>query len=194
MKPIPFPTKPKKVPKESELTAEIPVETEVIPADNEPTNLTKEEPVETELNKEEPEPTEPDKEVPDESKMDKPLPADKPLENCVKIGDELIELKPTKLRYLRNKMASGYNVFKTYPLHEVLLVAAGRIDETRDGDQLLFDFLVAAFDDPFFVKTHYDDMTADDVEQVLKIFGRLNHIDDRENERKNREAQEQAKR
>ena len=64
------------------------------------------------------------------------------------------------------------------------------LDENRDADQLLYDFLVAAFDDHELVKEHYDDMDAELIEQVIKIFGRINLIEEKEEAvRKNKEAQ-----
>ena len=46
------------------------------------------------------------------------------------------------------------------------------------------------FDDGRLVKTHYDNMTAEDIEKILEIFGRVNHIDEKEEAaRKNRLAQ-----
>ncbi len=111
-------------------------------------------------------------------------------ENCVTIGENKIELKPTKLKYFRNKAASAYGLIKAIPLHELLTYQKGVIDEKRDADQLLFDFLVAAFDDMPFVRDHYDDFDADNIESVVKIFGRINHIDEKEEAaRKNKEAQ-----
>ena len=196
MKPIPFPTKPsaKKpeaanvssapIPEESKITKEDPVETSLVQANVVDTEMNKEEPVDTEMNRE----------VPEESELTKEPPQTIPIENCVKLGEELIEIKPTKLKYFRNKMASAYGVLKIVPLNELLTYGKGVIDEKRDADQLLFDFLVAVFDNSDIVRDHYEDMTAEDVEQIFKIFGRLNHIDEKEEQqRKNREAQAQAK-
>lgn len=187
MKPIPFPTKPDAKNPEMPNTNAGPV-----PKQSE---LEKEEPVATELNRSEPAQTELDKEMPTESKLDKEAPEVVPKENFVTIDGKEIEIKPTKLKYFRNKMASSYGVLKIVPLNELLTYGKGVIEDKRDADQLLFDFLVAVFDDPTFVQDHYDDMTADDVEKIFKIFGRLNHIDEKEEQqRKNREAQAQAKR
>ena len=122
-------------------------------------------------------------------------PSDVIEENCVTIGDKKIELKPTKLKYFRNKAASAYSIIKAIPLQELLTYGKGVLDPTRDADQLLYDFLVAAFDDKIFVRDHYDDLDADIIDQIVKIFGRINHIDEKEEAaRKNKEAQAQAKR
>ena len=64
-------------------------------------------------------------------------------------------------------------------------------DKAKEPDQLLFNFLVAVFDSSEFVRDNYDEMTADEVDRIVKIFGRINHIDEKEEAaRKNREAQE----
>ena len=133
--------------------------------------------------------------IPDASPQKEEKPSDVIEENCVTIGDTKIELKPTKLKYFRNKAASAYGIIKAVPLHELLTYGKGVIDENRDADQLLYDFLVAAFDDSVFVSNHYDDLDADVIDKIVKIFGRLNHIDEKEEAaRKNKEAQAQAKR
>lgn len=189
-KPIPFPTGPKAQPKETELMQEIPTETEQVAAIQEVSmpNITKpditpaaeETPGETPQLENTPEPSEPKNELP---------PTVDP-ENCIVLNGKAYEIKPTKLKYFRNKAASGYGVIKTVPIHELLTIGKGVVDNKRDADMLLFDFLIAAFDDPDFVRDNYDEMTADDVEKVVKIFGRLNHIDEKEEQvRKNREAQ-----
>lgn len=128
--------------------------------------------------------------IPDASPEKVEKPSDLLEENCVMIGDKKIEIKPTKLKYFRNKAASAYGVIKSIPLHELLTVGKGVLDESRDADQLLYDFLVAAFDDAVFVRDNYDELDADTIDRIVKIFGRINHIDEKEEAaRKNREAQ-----
>ena len=66
----------------------------------------------------------------------------------------------------------------------------GVLDEKRDADQLLYDFLVAVFDDPVIVRDNYNELDVDTLEKIIKIFGRLNHIDEKQEAiRKNKEAQ-----
>ena len=102
----------------------------------------------------------------------------------------MIEIKPTKLKYFRNKTTASYGYIKAIPLTEFLTYDKGVVDKTRDTDQMLYDFLVAVFDDSQFVRDNYDEMTADDIDRIIKIFGRINHIDEKEEAaRKNREAQ-----
>lgn len=138
--------------------------------------------------------SQPLEEIPEESPEKTDMPSDLNLENCVEIDGQQIEIKPTKLKYFRNKAASAYGIIKAVPIHKLLTYGKGDIDEQRDADQLLYDFLVSAFDDKEFVRSHYDEMNADQVEKILKIFGRLNHIDEKEEAaRKNMEAQAQQR-
>lgn len=201
MKPIPFPTgkninipeskpeevkvpiakiEPVQIPAGQELTKSSPTQSELLKQEPNASELNKEQPVESALNKEQPV----------QSELNKEMPLDVNIENCIEIDGNLYEIKPTKLKYFRNKMAGSYNVIKAIPLNEFLTYEKGVIDAEKDADQILFDFLVAVFDDADFVKDHYEDLTADDVEKVIKIFGRLNHIDEKEEKvRKNKEAQ-----
>jgi hypothetical protein len=108
------------------------------------------------------------------------------------IGTQKIEIKPTKLKYFRNKAASAYGIIKAVPLHELLTYDKGVLDERRSADELLYDFLVAVFDDQTLVRDHYDDLDAETIDQIVKIFGRINHVDEKEEAaRKNKEAQAQ---
>lgn len=187
---IPLPSRQKPAPENTDLNREQPAESnilEMIPNVS-PANTT--EPDISPKLEEIPPESPPNDTQPDNPALDKEMPSNVNKENCVTIDGQLIELKPTKLKYFRNKAASGYGVIKSVPIQEFLTIQKGVIDEKRDADQVMFDFLVSAFDDSAFVRTHYDDMTADDVEQVVKIFGRLNHIDEKEEQiRKNKEAQ-----
>ena len=128
--------------------------------------------------------------IPSETELNKAQPSEYPPDNTLEVDGETVEIKPTKLKYFRNKTASSYNLLKAIPIDEFLTYDKGIIDPNRDADQILFDFLIAVFDDADFVKAHYDNMTAGDIEKVLAIFGRLNGIDEKqEKARKNREAQ-----
>ena len=132
--------------------------------------------------------------TPDASPEKTEMPSDFLEENCVMVGGKKIEIKPTKLKYFRNKAASAYGIIKAVPLHELLTYGKGLLDESRDADQLLYDFLVAAFDDSTFVRDNYDELDADTIEKIVKIFGRINHIDEKEEAaRKNKEAQAQKR-
>ena len=152
-------------------------------------------PIETKQVETKPKESKPLEETPEASPEKEEKPSDQLEENCVIVGGQKIELKPTKLKYFRNKAASAYSIIKAVPIHELMTYGKGVLDENRDADQLLYDFLVAAFDDKEFVRDNYDDLDADTIDRICKIFGRLNHIDEKEEQaRKNREAQAQAKR
>ena len=130
------------------------------------------------------------KEIPDPSELSKAMPQIEHEENCIMLGDRKVEIKATKLKYFRNRTASIYSALKLVPLNEFLAYDKGVFDKDRDSDQILFDFLIAVFDDGRLVKAHYDNMTSEDIEKILEIFGRVNHIDEKEEAaRKNREAQ-----
>ena len=130
------------------------------------------------------------KEVPMSTELSKVIPPKYKPENCIKMSGEPMEIKPTKLKYFRNKSASIYSVLKVVPLNEFLAYEKGVFDKERSSDQILFDFLVAVFDNEEIVRANYDDLTAEDIEKILEIFGRINHINEKEEAaRKNREAQ-----
>ena len=179
---IPIPTKANEnMPPSTEVKEAVPVETQ--PSETKPkeTTLVKEIPVFARPKEEEPVETPPKEEMPSPFIE----------ENCVTIAGHKIEIKPTKLSYFRNKTATTYGLLKKYPLTELFnITQPGILDEKRDGDQIIYDFLVASLDDKDFVRDHYNEMEADQVEQIVRIVGRLNHTDEKEEaERKNREAQ-----
>ena len=190
MKPIPFETKPKAIPEETEKKEGLPEEMAQI--EKEMQGLQEVEiPEESKEKEEKPKGSTFLGEIPVESILKDTKPSDNIESNCVVVDGQKIEIKPTKLKYFRNKAASGYAIIKAVPLPELLTYEKGVIDKERDADQLLYDFLVAVFDDSTFVRSHYDEFDADLIDKVCKIFGRVNHIDEKEEaaRRKNREAQ-----
>ncbi len=152
------------------------------------TALDKNLPEETKLNKEMPEGKVLNKEMPEGKALDKPMPPEVNPDNVVVIGGKEIEIKSTKIKYQRNGTATAYRILDLYPLPDILSMDAGVLDAKRDGDQIVFDFLVAVFDDSKLVARYYDTMTADDIDRCVKIFKRLNHIDEKEEAAKNRQA------
>lgn len=128
--------------------------------------------------------------LPEKASEDREMTREVNEENIVTINDKRIEIKPTKLKYFRNRTASIFSVLKIVPLNEFLAYDKGVFDKDRDSDQILYDFLVAVFDDERLVRNIYNEMTSEDIEKVLEIFGRINHINDKEEAaRKNRAAQ-----
>lgn len=76
-----------------------------------------------------------------------------------------------------------------YSLPEILAMDKEAIgDEERDGDKCVFDWLIAVTDDPEMIKENYDSLDSEVIEKMLLIFKRLNHIDEKEEKRKNLQA------
>ena len=125
------------------------------------------------------------KELPEAQQPDKALPHVGSPENSIVIGDRLIEIKPTKLRYQRNRTAAFYKMLELYPLADILAMEAGAFGDDRDGDKAVMDWLIAVFDDEALVLEHYDSMDTGTVEQLLEIFRRVNRIDEKEQKQKN---------
>ena len=148
----------------------------------------KELPEATQTNKELPKENTEQKDLPEAKPLDKAMPPEVNHENIVTLGGEQIEIKPTKIKYQRNRTAAAYRILDLYPLADVLAMDKGIIDPERDGDAVVFDFLVAVFDDAKIVTKYYDSMTSEDVDRIVKIFKRLNHIDEKEEAAKNRAA------
>lgn len=189
-RPIPFPTKKKPAPPGIDVTPESPVETKPNETEINPTSEPLEKPTEKPIKEEIPKESQLNTRELEATSEKSEMPSDYIKENCVEIDGKIIEIKPTKVAYFRNKAASTYNIMKNVPLTELFGIKKGVLDESRDGDQIVYDFLVAAFDDKEFVRDKYNDLTADQIEQVVQIFGRLNHIEEKyESQRKNREAQ-----
>lgn len=155
-------------------------------------------PQEAELNKELPQESDLDKKLPESATLDKQLPPVVNPENVIRLGDQDIEIKATKLLYQRNRTATAYRILDVYPLPDVLAMEKGVLDPERDGDAIVFDFLTAVFDNTDgparptetaeFLRKYYDSMTSEDIDRAVKIFKRLNHIEDKEEAAKNRAA------
>ena len=129
-------------------------------------------------------------ETPKESEEKEEKPSGMIDENCVVVNGKIYEIKPTKFKYFRNKAAAGYNAIKKIPIQEFLTYPKGVFDDTRDADHILFDFLVATFDDVSLVRDNYNNFDTEILDRIIKIFGRINHIDEKEEAtRKNMEAQ-----
>lgn len=87
-------------------------------------------------------------------------------------------------------MTTAYRILDLYPLPDILAMEKGVLDPKKDGDSMVFDFLTAVFDDGKFVSQHYDNMDSETIDRAVKIFKRLNHIEDKEEASKNRAAKE----
>lgn len=106
-------------------------------------------------------------------------------ENSVKIGDKMIEIKPTKLKYQRNRTALFYKMLAMLPLPDILAMEAGSFGDERDGDKCVMDFLIAATDDEQLILDNYDEMDTGTIETILTIYRRVNKIDEKEAKQKN---------
>ena len=178
------------MPAETVVNPEQPLETAVVTEEPEAAEVIEEQPEVSPEITEQPELSPPNTTEINPSPEKEEMPSDYIEENCVVIDGKKIEIKPTKLTYFRNKSAATYNAMKNIPLTEIFSIKKGVLDETRDGDQIVYDFLVAVLDDKELVRDKYNDFDADQIERMVEIFGRINHIEDKyETQRKNREAQ-----
>lgn len=127
----------------------------------------------------------PEKEKPATEQKEKGLPKIGNPENTVTIGGKLIEIKPTKLKYQRNKTALFYKVLDIYPVADILAMEAGTFGDDRDGDKALMDWLIAVTDDPDLIVENYDEIDSGVIEALLVIYRRLNKVDEKEAKLKN---------
>ena len=107
------------------------------------------------------------------------------------IGGKLIEIKPMKLKYQRNRTAVFYHALELYPLPDILAMTVDPVTKKspfgdgRDGDKALLDWLVAATDDEDLIRENYDDIDSDTIYRILAIFRRVNRIDEMDEKLKN---------
>ena len=135
--------------------------------------------------KETPSAQQPTKEQPQTEQEMRELPKIGNPENAVTIGGKLIEIKPTKLKYQRNRTALFYKVLQIYPVADILAMEAGTFGDDRDGDKALMDWLIAVTDDPDLIVANYDEIDSGVIEQLLSIYRRLNKVDEKEANLKN---------
>ena len=125
------------------------------------------------------------KPLPTSEQTDKGLPQIGSAVNSVRIGDQLIEIKPTKLKYQRNRTAAFYRMLELYPLADILAMEAGAFGDDRDGDKALMDWLIAVTDNEQLILDHYNELDTGVIEQLLQIFRRVNRMDEKEQKQKN---------
>ena len=140
------------------------------------------------------------KPMPKETKKHKALPDIGNAENTVMIGGQIIEIKPTHLRYQRDRTANFYKVLEMYPLVEILSLDEAAFGDGRTGDQALLEWLIAVFDDSVgvgeaaekrreerieFIKEHYNQIDTETIERIVEIFKRINRITEKEEKLKN---------
>lgn len=130
-----------------------------------------------------PEPTPKEVPVPPVTEKEIPLPPVGDERNLVQFGRDLIEIKPTKLKYQRDRTAEFYRALKQMPLVDILSLPDGTIDPERSSDKMLFDWLIAVTDNAKLVAANYDSLDTETIYKLLEIFCRLNHIEDNEKKR-----------
>lgn len=123
--------------------------------------------------------------IPGEINLDKDLPVVGNPENTIVVDGELIEIKPTKLKYQRNRTAVFYHILEMYPLTDILAMGEKSFGDGLDGDKKLYDWLVAVTDNEEFVRKHYDNISSDVIYRMLEIFRRVNKIAELEAKLKN---------
>lgn len=131
----------------------------------------------------------PVKEIPNVGMNNKQMPDVGNPENTVTIGGKQIEIKPTKLKYQRNRTAAFYRLLDMYPLTDIMAMEAGSFGDDRDGDKATMDWQIAATDDEQLIVENYDNLDSGTIEKILLIFKRLNKIDEKEAKRKNAEKE-----
>ena len=127
----------------------------------------------------------PIRELPDTEQNKRDIPQTRSPENTILIGGRLIEIKPTKLRYQRNRTAAFYKMLELYPLADILAMESGAFGDQRDGDKAVMDWLIAVTDDEQLITENYDAMDTGMIEHLLAIFRRVNKIDEKETKQKN---------
>lgn len=132
------------------------------------------------------------REVPDTTVKARELPPIGNPENTVMIGGKLVEIKPTKLKYQRNRTAVFYHILEVYPLADILAMD-NQFGDGRDGDKALCDWLVAATDDEELIRENIDEISSDTIYKILAIFRRVNKIDEYEEKLKNAKTPETSK-
>lgn len=120
---------------------------------------------------------------------DKEVPKAGDRKNFVVIGGEEIEIKPTKLKYQRNRTAAFYRLLDLYPLIDILAMDENSFGDGRDGDKALMDWLIAATDNEELIVNNYDSIDTETVEKILEIFKRLNRVAEKEEKLKNAERE-----
>ena len=132
------------------------------------------------------------KAVPEAVGPSKELPQVGNPENTILIAGKLIEIKPTKLKYQRNRTAVFYHILEMYPLTDILAMGPNSFGDGLDGDKKLYDWLVAVIDDEDFVREHYDEFDTDIIHRMLEIFRRVNKITEAEEKLKNAKTPREA--
>lgn len=133
-----------------------------------------------------PDKTQPEKKLPTAEIKEKEMPIAGNPANTVFFNGKLREIKPTKLKYFRSNTAGFYSLIEQAGLANVFSWPGGIIPgDDRDGDKMVFDWLMAVFDEQKFVDENYNDATTEEFLETIKVFKKVNKLDKQEQERKN---------
>lgn len=82
------------------------------------------------------------KSVPEAKVEQKPAPIKGKPENTIIVAGIPLEIKPTKMRYIRNGTANMYKLIKNVPLTDIMSLQSGAFGEgdDRDGDKAVMDW------------------------------------------------------
>lgn len=129
------------------------------------------------------------KKVPEAGMAEKQIPPVGVPENTVIVAGTPLEIKPTKMKYVRNGTANFYRLIEKVPLIDIVQIESGTFGEgdDRDGDKAIMDWLIAATDDEAFVVEHYDEFDVEQILRIVEIFKRINKFT-KEDDSKNVEA------
>lgn len=123
-------------------------------------------------------------EIPEQEIKHVDLPAIGVPENTVVIGGQMIEIKPMKLKYVRNRTAAFRHILEMYPLSDILAME-NKFGDGRDGDKALYDWLVAVTDNEDLIRENYNEIDTGVIYQLLAINRRIEKVDEMEAKLKN---------
>lgn len=129
------------------------------------------------------------KKVPEAGMAEKQVPPVGVPENTVIVAGTPLEIKPTKMKYVRNGTANFYRLIEKVPLIDIVQIESGAFGEgdDRDGDKAIMDWLIAATDNETFVVEHYDEFDVEQILRIVEIFKRINKFT-KEDDSKNAET------
>lgn len=122
--------------------------------------------------------------LPEETKIKTEMPEIGVPENTVIIGAELVEIKPMKLKYIRNRTAAFRHILEIYPLSDILAME-NSFGDGRDGDKALYDWLVAVTDNEDIIRDNYNEIDTETIYRMLAIHRRVDKVDEMEERLKN---------
>lgn len=125
-----------------------------------------------------------DVDIPEDGVKEVELPEIGVPENTVKIGNKLIEIKPMKMKYVRNRTAAFRHILEMYPLSDILAME-NSFGDGRDGDKALYDWLVAVVDNEELIRENYNEIDSDTIYKMLAIHRRIEKVDEMEAKLKN---------